>query len=683
MATIAQNLVADLKGKDYTEQLFAARGLRKIVWDDKKPQGVVDADAIPVLVKLLSHTKEKERELLEDVAKCLRSILSYNEDYQRAVAKEGGILALANLLKLKDAPIVWEHAAHSLASLAKFVPELRREIWKKGCVELLVDFVKQADRQSGLYVSRCLQALYFLSHDPRILEVLEAHDLPATLTRRTDWGPCAPYLSMLLSNLCRTEVNRQALLSPSSVIQALISLMRDRLGGMPVIFPCYDTLDGLKRLAVHDCNKALIGDRLFIKLLIINICSKPLGTARDGIRTHAAAVECLQQLFFDKTVKTSVKEEFQSSLEQTMEQLASQLKTFQETGLRASHADQVAAQHNERLGEAGMRAEQEACTVLGKAIEGVLWQLREHEEEKAQIQAEQKKQHIMLSYNWSAQTQVKQVQRALQEQGYVVWMDVDQMGGSTLVAMADAVERAGVMLMFVSKDYKQSANCRTEAEYAFKLQRRIVPVLVEPDGYTGDGWLGMIVGSKLYFDISHSAAEGNSNNKKGTSSFFSFLKGGDGDQGHGQQEEDAYVLPASKMKEICKELGDECKQQPFPSKQKLSTASSSFAVDPVSTKETTDKVRYGNRQEQNQKQAVHSECVECQGGRRQLVDHPSLLHAATFAPIAAALLGERDHRQSVARASSVGGSTNCCLLLLRSSQCRPRVPYLASHVPIA
>ena len=39
-------------------------------------------------------------------------------------------------------------------------------------------------------------------------------------------------------------------------------------------------------------------------------------------------------------------------------------------------------------------------------------------------------------------------------------MDIDQMGGSTLQAMADAVEGADVVLICMSNKYKNSPNCR-------------------------------------------------------------------------------------------------------------------------------------------------------------------------------------------------------------------------------
>jgi hypothetical protein len=42
---------------------------------------------------------------------------------------------------------------------------------------------------------------------------------------------------------------------------------------------------------------------------------------------------------------------------------------------------------------------------------------------------------------------------------------------------------------------------RTEAEYAYRLHKDIVPLIMQPK-YKADGWLGALLGNKLYFDIS-------------------------------------------------------------------------------------------------------------------------------------------------------------------------------------
>lgn len=49
-------------------------------------------------------------------------------------------------------------------------------------------------------------------------------------------------------------------------------------------------------------------------------------------------------------------------------------------------------------------------------------------------------------------------------------MDIDQMGGSTLQSMADAVEGADVFLMCMSNRYKNSPACRA-GEYTAKKEQ--------------------------------------------------------------------------------------------------------------------------------------------------------------------------------------------------------------------
>ena len=73
--------------------------------------------------------------------------------------------------------------------------------------------------------------------------------------------------------------------------------------------------------------------------------------------------------------------------------------------------------------------------------------------------------------------------------------------GSTLEAMAKAVEDSAAVLVCVSKRYKESQACRTEAEYAFQQRKKIVPVLMEAD-YKPTGWLGALMGTRLYFNMS-------------------------------------------------------------------------------------------------------------------------------------------------------------------------------------
>ena len=80
--------------------------------------------------------------------------------------------------------------------------------------------------------------------------------------------------------------------------------------------------------------------------------------------------------------------------------------------------------------------------------------------------SKQATKHIMISYCWAQQETVLKVSARLQAAGYSVWIDVEQMRGSTIVAMAEAVEGAACLLVGMSRGYKESANCRLEANYA-------------------------------------------------------------------------------------------------------------------------------------------------------------------------------------------------------------------------
>eukprot|EP00041_Stephanoeca_diplocostata_P034938 m.1214011 g.1214011 ORF g.1214011 m.1214011 type:complete len:1123 (+) comp24603_c0_seq10:257-3625(+) len=117
---------------------------------------------------------------------------------------------------------------------------------------------------------------------------------------------------------------------------------------------------------------------------------------------------------------------------------------------------------------------------------------------------------IMLSYSWANQPEVLRVLSALQERKYRVWIDVEQMYGSTVDAMADAVENSRVILYGVSADYKASAACRLEANYAFQLKKRMIPLMLD-DGYAPKGWLGLMLGTRLWYgfygDMLNNAAQ--------------------------------------------------------------------------------------------------------------------------------------------------------------------------------
>ncbi|XP_072044654.1 uncharacterized protein [Amphiura filiformis] len=107
---------------------------------------------------------------------------------------------------------------------------------------------------------------------------------------------------------------------------------------------------------------------------------------------------------------------------------------------------------------------------------------------------------IMVSYQWNSQSRVVEIRDKLVASGYKVWMDVTNMRGDILTAMADAVQNSDVILICMTERYKDSKNCRSEASYAYKLHKKVIPLLLEKD-YTPDGWLGLLQGMDLYYSF--------------------------------------------------------------------------------------------------------------------------------------------------------------------------------------
>lgn len=118
----------------------------------------------------------------------------------------------------------------------------------------------------------------------------------------------------------------------------------------------------------------------------------------------------------------------------------------------------------------------------------------------ADVEEPLQRKKIMLSYNWDHQDMIKKIKDALTDAGFDVWIDIEQMSGSTLAGMAAAVENADVVCIAMSQAYQDSKNCRLEGEYAMQQQKVIVPFMMQAK-WRPSGWLGLTLGSKLWFSF--------------------------------------------------------------------------------------------------------------------------------------------------------------------------------------
>jgi len=84
----------------------------------------------------------------------------------------------------------------------------------------------------------------------------------------------------------------------------------------------------------------------------------------------------------------------------------------------------------------------------------------------APVSQQRSTKHVMLSYQWDHQRQVKRVHEMLTQLELNVWMDISG-GMSTDVyeSMAEGVSNASVVVCFMSQKYQESENCTLEAKF--------------------------------------------------------------------------------------------------------------------------------------------------------------------------------------------------------------------------
>ncbi|CAF1506074.1 unnamed protein product [Rotaria magnacalcarata] len=119
---------------------------------------------------------------------------------------------------------------------------------------------------------------------------------------------------------------------------------------------------------------------------------------------------------------------------------------------------------------------------------------------KPVISPQQYKYDIMISYCHKDKELCHQIYYRLLDSNFRVWIDLQNMYGPVVERMAEAIENTQFVLLCMSDAYKSSAYCQLEAEYGFKFQCILIPLVIKKD-FTQTGWLGMLCGLRLYIDF--------------------------------------------------------------------------------------------------------------------------------------------------------------------------------------
>ncbi|CAF4017610.1 unnamed protein product [Adineta steineri] len=231
--------------------------------------------------------------------------------------------------------------------------------------------------------------------------------------------------------------------------------------------------------------------------------------------------EEIKQQFVEQNVLPSIMQYTKETSDDPAPLEAAYALAFNSDARKAFKEDQEFVDHVEKMKQSDNKD-------VTKAAHGIMWKLED--EEKFKKEADEKKSNeqstketkestddketkestddkekpeqydMMISYCWAQKELCHKLNDRLEKDGYTVWLDRDEMRGSIVECMAEAIEHSKCVLICMSSDYKSSTNCQAEAEYAFNRKSKMIPLMVEKD-YKPDGWLGFMAGSKLYVDF--------------------------------------------------------------------------------------------------------------------------------------------------------------------------------------
>ncbi|KAH3859833.1 uncharacterized protein LOC127871977 [Dreissena polymorpha] len=308
----------------------------------------------------------------------------------------------------------------------------------------------------------------------------------------TSWDETCSLLALAVLAAIINEAECDIINAAHDKVQYLLKVLENGLNSKQRRssdgWSCKECAYIVRMLAQNDANKQLLVQIGALELLV------KMGLTGNDEEERCESVSALWALCFDKTNQQKVAKNENLGLVE----LLFELKTSEDARIRKACNGALWT-----LRDVLASSEIQKFRIFALRLDADISQKVEREENKGAEtkETDAPRGHIMISYQWDNQQLLKAIRDKLKENKFKVWMDIDEMGGSTVQAMASAVENAELVLMCVSQKYKNSPNCRAEAEYAFQKKKNIIPLKMDR-GYDPDGWLGFICGAKLFYDFS-------------------------------------------------------------------------------------------------------------------------------------------------------------------------------------
>ena len=110
---------------------------------------------------------------------------------------------------------------------------------------------------------------------------------------------------------------------------------------------------------------------------------------------------------------------------------------------------------------------------------------------------------------------VAEIVEGLQSRGLTIWFDENDMHGNILSAMCEGLDRADVILVFVTRAYLDKVerggeldNVRREFMYAARTPEKLLAVRLDPDlPRQWGGPVGMVLGAHLHCNLAHDRSD--------------------------------------------------------------------------------------------------------------------------------------------------------------------------------
>jgi len=451
-------------------------------------EAVVAAGALPGLVRVLTEAEPGSKNV-QLASAALIYVASGPDVVKKAAVAAGVAPALVNVLgAIASDSANAEIAAWALANLAHDNDAGKRAVHEAGAIVPLLAVMEGAAKNSG-GATRAVCGLLQMAQHPPAHQELAQHDAVRRLVGLKHDEEETLRAALLAAATAGGSEEAERLAGKPDTLKDISLVLRAKVKYDPSgkALMLSDYVQGMAMLTVNDVNKRAMVDMETGNAIVAPLLSVVAKGHPSSLDVKANAAKALWNLALADDIRAMME--------------AKQSLVF------------LMKEAKEAYGDSGHDA-------LIRAVDGVLFECGVRDERaKARVAAAAEQSAaeraggggdastsslpwVMISYNWGHQNVALHLRDELKARGFNVWIDVEQMKmkGDIIEAMAEAVEGAAVVVSIMTSAYKQSPNCQSELKYTNKLRKPIVPVVAEP-GYQPDGWLGLILGDKLYYDF--------------------------------------------------------------------------------------------------------------------------------------------------------------------------------------